>query len=130
MDIENGKVVFDVNFFSTWFPGMVNNKELVRFIVPNGLPLACEDSQGSQSVSQVWLKIHLIHINVCESHLIVVCVTGMKHVTTVEKQSQGIHINPKTELWFFSGTEKNQDKISFSYNSSHNLFVSLINYII
>ena len=28
MEIENGKVVFDVKFFSLWFPGMVNNKEL------------------------------------------------------------------------------------------------------
>ena len=28
MTVENGKVVFDIKFFSLWFPGMVNNKEL------------------------------------------------------------------------------------------------------
>ena len=58
----------------------------LRFIVPNGLSLSCGDSQDSQSVSQVCLKIHLIHINVCESHLIVLCVTWSIHVTTVEEQ--------------------------------------------
>ena len=47
-------------------------------------------------MSQVCLKIHLIHINVCESHLIVLCVTCSIHVTTVEEQLQdGIYTNPR-----------------------------------